>query len=123
MQSLTLPGKRIDMRAEGPDLLLSSHQANSVALVLNEMVQNAVEHGFSVANEGSILVLLTELPDAWRLEVRNDGDPLPPDFDPQRDRDLGLQIIESLTRGDLNGEFTLTSDGTQTIATIEFPKK
>jgi two-component sensor histidine kinase len=123
MQSLTLPGKRIDMRAEGPDLLLSSHQANSVALVLNEMVQNAVEHGFSVANEGSILVLLTELPEAWRLEVRNDGDPLPPDFDPQRDRDLGLQIIESLTRGDLNGEFTLTSDGTQTIATIEFPKK
>ncbi|MBC8101431.1 MAG: GAF domain-containing protein [Cytophagales bacterium] len=122
-QSLTLPGKRIDMRVEGPDLLLSSHQANSVALVLNEMVQNAVEHGFGVTNEGSILVLLTELPEAWRLEVRNDGDPLPPDFDPQRDRDLGLQIIESLTRGDLNGDFTLTTDGTQTIAAIEFPKR
>ena len=42
------------MRVEGPDLLLSSHQANSVALVLNEMVQNAVEHGFKVTDEGEI---------------------------------------------------------------------
>jgi two-component sensor histidine kinase len=123
MQSLTLPHKRIDIRVEGPDLLLTSHQANSVALVLNEMVQNAVEHGFKVTDEGSILVRLTELPDNWLLEVRNDGDPLPPGFDPQKNHDLGLQIIESLTRGDLSGEFTLTSDGPQTVAAIKWPKR
>jgi len=122
-QSLTMPNKRIDMRIEGPDLLLSSHQANSVALVLNEMVQNAVEHGFAITNEGSILVRLTEFPEEWLLEVRNDGDPLPPNFDPMKNRDLGLQIIESLTRGDLNGEFTLTTEGDQTVAAIRFPKK
>src|SRR5262249_46373335 len=69
-QSFTLPNKRIEMRVEGPDLLLSSHQANSVALVLNEMVQNAVEHGYAEANEGEILVRLTELPEHWKLEVR-----------------------------------------------------
>jgi two-component sensor histidine kinase len=122
-QSFTLPNKRIDMRVEGPDLLLSSHQANSVALVLNEMVQNAVEHGFEHTDEGSILVRLTELPESWRLEVRNTGDPLAPDFDPQRDRDLGLQIIESLTRGDLSGEFTLQTEGDHTVAAVVFPKK
>jgi two-component sensor histidine kinase len=53
-QSFTLPNKRIDMRVEGPDLLLRSQQANSVALVLNELVQNAVEHGFAAASEGTI---------------------------------------------------------------------
>ena len=122
-QSFTLPNKRIDMRVEGPDLLLSSNQANSVALVLNEMVQNAVEHGFAKTDEGSILVRLSELPEHWRLEVRNTGDPLAPDFDPLKDRDLGLQIIESLTRGDLSGEFTLQTDGDQTVAAVVFPKK
>lgn len=122
-QSFTLPNKRIDMRVEGPDLLLSSHQANSVALVLNEMVQNAVEHGYAIADEGAILVRLTELPEHWLLEVRNDGDPLKPDFNPQRDRDLGLQIIDSLTRGDLQGEFTLKTEGHQTVAAIKFPKR
>jgi two-component system, sensor histidine kinase PdtaS len=122
-QSFTLPNKRIEMRVEGPDLLLSSHQANSVALVLNEMVQNAVEHGYAVANEGEILVRLTELPEHWLLEVRNDGDALKPDFDPLKHRDLGLQIIESLTRGDLNGEFSLRTEGDKTVAAITFPKR
>ena len=126
-QSLTLPGKHIEMRVEGPDLLLGSHQANSVALVLNEMVQNAVEHGFKITNEGYILVRLTELPEHWLLEVRNDGDPLKPGFNPQKDRDLGLQIIESLTRGDLTGEFTLVGENAngvvQTVAAVRFPKK
>ena len=122
-QSFTLPNKHIDMRVEGPDLLLSSHQANSVALVLNEMIQNAVEHGFAIADTGEILVRLTELPENWLLEVRNDGDPLAPDFDPLKNRDLGLQIIETLTRGDLNGEFTLQTEGEKTVAAIRFPKK
>ncbi len=49
-QSLTLPNKQIEFRVEGPELRLSSHQANSVALILNEMVQNAVEHGFKQAD-------------------------------------------------------------------------
>lgn len=122
-QSLTLPNKHIQMRAEGPDLLLSSHQANSVALVLNEMVQNAVEHGFAIADEGDILVRLTEHSDTWQLEVRNTGDPLKENFDPLKDRDLGLQIIESLTRGDLNGEFTLVTQNGYTVASIIFPKR
>ena len=122
-QSFMMPHKHIDMRVEGPDLLLPSHQANSVALILNEMVQNAVEHGFAIADNGEILVRLTELPEHWLLEVRNDGDPLAPDFDPQKSRDLGLQIIETLTRGDLNGEFTLKTDGDRTVAAIQFPKK
>ena len=122
-QSFTMPNKHILMRVEGPDLLLPSHQANSVALILNEMVQNAVEHGFAIANEGEILVRLTELPEHWLLEVRNDGDPLAPDFDPLKSRDLGLQIIDTLIRSDLNGEFTLQTEGEQTVAAIRFPKK
>ena len=122
-QSLILPNKRIEMRVEGPDLLLSSNQANSVALVLNEMVQNAVEHGYKITDGGLILVRLSELPEDWLLEVRNDGDPLPPGFDPLKNHDLGLQIIESLTRGDLSGEFTLTTEGNQTVAAIKWPKK
>lgn len=121
-QGLTLPNRRIDMHVEGPDLRLPSQHANSVALILNEMVQNAVEHGFEKTVEGDILVRLTEQPEHWLLEVRNTGDPLKPDFNPQRDRDLGLQIIESLTRGDLAGEFTLRTDGEWTIAAVRWPK-
>jgi two-component sensor histidine kinase len=94
-----------------------------VALILNEMVQNAVEHGFKRTKEGVIQVRLTDLPEAWLLEVRNDGDPLPEGFDPRRNADLGLQIIESLTRGDLSGEFTMRNEGEQVVSSIVFPKR
>ena len=123
-QSFTSPDKRIDMRVEGPDLMLSSHQANSVALVLNELVANAVEHGFETANEGSIAVRLRDYEgDHWRLEVRNDGDSLPPHFDPRKNHDLGLQIVDTLTRGDLQGDFTLQTEDGVTVAAVTFPKR
>ena len=124
-QSFTLPGKHITMRVEGPDLLLGSHQANSVALILNELVQNAAEHGFEQANEGTVLVRLNEDgAERWRLEVRNDGDPLPAGFDPRQSDSLGLKIVESLARGDLNGDFTLETDGAsgETVALVSFPR-
>ena len=66
---------------------------------------------------------LIEAPDnRWRIEVRNDGDPLPADFDIRKYTDLGLQIIDTLTRGDLQGDFTLTTEGNATVAAITFPR-
>ncbi|MBC8135769.1 MAG: GAF domain-containing protein [Fibrella sp.] len=122
-QSFIDPSKRIEMRTEGPDLMLGSHKANSVALILNEAVSNAVEHGFKTANEGFIAVRLIEAPDnKWRLEVRNDGDPLPENFDIRKFTDLGLQIIETLTRGDLQGDFSLQTEDGVTVAAVTFPR-
>ena len=120
-QSFVGPTKRLDMRVEGADLHLNSHKANSVALILNEMISNAVEHGFKIADEGSIIVRLLEISDNhWRLEVCNDGDALPADFDVRKYTDLGLQIIETLTRGDLQGDFTLRTEDGVTVAAISF---
>ena len=122
-QSFTLPGKHITMRVEGPDLRLISHRANSVALILNELVQNAAEHGFAQASQGTVLVRIVEDPEQqrWHLEVRNDGDPLPEGFDRRTAANLGLQIVESLVHGDLNGEFTLRNEGQETVAAVTFP--
>ena len=60
-QSIIAPGKHIRMSIEGPDILLPSAQATSLALILNELVQNAVEHGFGDgSDEGEILIKLGE---------------------------------------------------------------
>ncbi len=57
------------------------------------------------------------------LDVTNDGEPLPDDFDIKQRRNLGLRIVESLVRDNLMGEFNLTSseDG-KTRSTVPFPK-
>ena len=108
-QSVISPSKHIRMSIEGPDILLPSSQATSVALILNELTQNAVEHGFGDGHDtGQILVTLSEDSTVIRLTVRNDGHLVKHGFDIRKTDSLGLQIVDSLVRGDLQGRFTLT---------------
>jgi two-component sensor histidine kinase len=122
-QSVVAPGKHIRMHIEGPDILLPSSQATSVALILNELLQNAVEHGFGDgSDEGHIAIALAEDAHQVRLSVANDGTSLPDNFDFRKVDSLGLQIVDSLVRGDLQGKFTLSKEDDKTVAAISFGK-
>lgn len=122
-QSVIAPGKHIRMGIEGPDILLPSSQATAVALVLNELTQNAVEHGFGDgSDEGQIAIALAEDAHQVSLRVTNNGTPLPLNFDIKRTDSLGLQIVESLVRGDLQGQFTLANEADTTVAMVVFGK-
>jgi signal transduction protein with GAF and PtsI domain len=120
-QSLLQPHHQIQTAIEGSDVLLASNKATSVALILNELIQNAIEHGFQTRTVGSLIVRLSQTDSQVRLEVVNDGTPLPRDFDPKHSPSLGLQIVDALAREDLGGRFTLASDG-RTRATVVFPR-
>jgi two-component sensor histidine kinase len=120
-QSLLQPRHRIRIQVQGDEIWLPSNKATSVALILNELIHNAIEHGFQERVEGSLCVSLTEKDEVLRVEVVNDGAPLPPDFDPKTSPSLGLQIVDSLAREDLGGRFSITSDG-MTRATVVFPR-
>jgi GAF domain-containing protein len=123
-QSVVPPGKTIQTQVEGDDFVLPLNKATSMALVLNELVQNAVEHGFRTLNDGRIHIALEEAKETLRLQVTNDGEPLPQGFKPRSADSLGLSIVETLVRGDLNGTFTLENepDGSGISATVVFPR-
>lgn len=118
-QSLLRPDHRIEMRVQGEDVVLPSSKATSVALVLNELVHNAFEHGFQHEREGQLCVDIRTHDSEVALEVRNNGDPLPTDFDLANTHSLGLQIVAALAREDLGGEFTLRNLG-ETCARVSF---
>jgi two-component sensor histidine kinase len=120
-QGLVAPGKHIEMALEGSDFMLPPAKATSVALILNELIQNAVEHGFEQIDSGRLDVLLTMDERNIRVVVTNDGLPLPEGFDVHKNRNLGLQIVENLVRDDLHGRFTLES-ADRITATVVFPK-
>ena len=101
---------------------LPAQQATSCALIINELVQNAVEHAFVGLPGGSIVVRLLEQGDSLYIEIEDDGRGLPPDFDPVRQGGLGMQIVRSLVREDLKGEFELNSAGRGVSAVVSFPK-
>ena len=118
-----LPDARmVNTSVQGDDFMLPSGQATYVALVLNELIQNAVEHGLkgNIGNELTVVVSQDE--DNVLLDVINDGEPLPADFDVKRDRNLGLRIVDSLVRDNLMGEFNIINQDTNTRAMVRFPK-
>jgi two-component sensor histidine kinase len=103
---------------------LPAQQATSCALVLNELLQNVVEHAYPAHADGLVRVVLHDEGDHLRLEVIDDGQGLAPSFDAERDGSLGLQIVRTLVHEDLKGTFSLANvppHGTR--ATVRFPKR
>lgn len=117
------PDKRIEICIEGDDIILPARQATSVALILNELLQNAIEHGFKYSSWGKVVMSLKEDGDKIRLSVTNNGELLPPGFDLHNHRNLGLQIVENLVVDDLNGTFSLTNDRNVIKALVIFTRQ
>jgi two-component sensor histidine kinase len=121
-QSVVQPNTSIQMQVSGPEVWLPLAQATSVALVLNELVQNAVEHGFKERTQGKVHVDLDDTDGRIEIRVTNDGRPLPEGFNPAANDRLGLRIVNDLVRGGLGGSFEMSSrNGIE--ATVRFPRQ
>jgi two-component system, sensor histidine kinase PdtaS len=118
--SLIEPERKIEFLVKGDDFRLNMAQATQVALILNELIHNAVEHGFAETQSGNIHVTIEANEAEVSLWVSNDGDQLPPDFDLSR-ANLGLQIVDNLARS-LGGKFKISTIITWTVAEVKFPR-
>lgn len=118
-RDLGTPGTRLEVHVEGPRILLPSKQATSLALVLGELLTNAIEHAFVARAKGVVRVTLREEGGTVTVTVRDDGVGLPPGLDPQRVESLGLSIVRTLVSRDLSGRLEMRVDG-GTIAEVTF---
>ena len=116
-QSFIFPGKSVSFSVRGHDVWLTTNQATQVALILNELIQNAVTHGFDKTDVGEVHVTIESTERRVDIWVSNDGDPLPEGF--QNQGRLGLQIISGLARS-LGGSFDLKTRLGWTVAHISF---
>ena len=119
LQSLIRPTHKLEFDVKGDDIRLNMTQATQVALVLNELIQNAVEHGFEETHEGDIHVTVEDNDGEIGLWVSNNGDPLSESFDLALQSNLGLQIVENLAVFEFStGAMTLTEAGTRRRASL-----
>ena len=96
---------RIDVRAQ--DVRLPIHEAIPCGLIVNELVSNALKHGFADDRSGSVLVEIRQHPDqVVELSISDDGCGMPDDTDLARSDSLGLQLVRLLTR-QLHGQLDL----------------
>lgn len=121
MSSLILPDRHIQFTSKGDEVRLNMNQATQVALVINELILNAVEHGFKICHTGEVHINIEERDESISLWVSNNGDHLPEGFDMAKAAHLGLQIVENLSRS-LNGKFKLSDVLGWTVAHVEFQR-
>ena len=100
---------------------VSATVATSLSMAVTELCQNAVEHGLG-DNSGEVRVV-PSICDRWlRVEITDDGQGLPEDFDVRSSRSLGLSIVRTLI-AELEGRFELgpNPNGAGTRALLEIP--
>ena len=85
---------------DGADgIWLYADRAISLALIVNELVTNAVKHAFPNGHEGHIFVrLVRQDANTALVSVRDDGIGLPPDFDLGMGKGLGMRIVTALAK-------------------------
>lgn len=119
-QSFIPPTKRITFEVRGIDVYLATNQATQVSLILNELVQNAIEHGFENRDQGEVHISVEEKNGEIGLWVSNNGDPLPAGFDPKTGS-LGMQIVTNLARA-LGGTFLMEDRLGWTVCEVKFAR-
>jgi two-component sensor histidine kinase len=88
-------GAAVIVRREGSAGSLPAALATPLAMVLTELLQNAVEHG-SDADGARITVSAGRDREQVRVCVDDGGRGLPPGFDPTTSDRLGLRIVRTL---------------------------
>ena len=116
-QNMQRPGTEFEVSVQGAEISLPSQAATSLALAVNELVQNALEHAFVGRPRGSVVVSLQRDAEAVTVEVRDDGIGLAAGSP----RQLGLEIVETLVVEDLKGSWLLEANG-GTVARITVPR-
>jgi two-component system, sensor histidine kinase PdtaS len=77
-----------------------------LALIVTELISNALEHGFAGRQNGTIRIDLTSEGTDNVLTVADDGNGLPPDFSLEPRGSMGLRIVQSLTQ-QIGGSFAM----------------
>lgn len=116
-EGLVFPERQIDLKVSGGTGPVPAEVATPLAVVVTELLQNAIEHAFVDADDGSISVELGRDMDNIRVVVRDDGVGMnTPAFTGPK---LGLHIVRTLV-AELGGTFDVVSDG-GTCAEIHIP--
>jgi two-component sensor histidine kinase len=91
------PGCAVALEGEPVELPLA--RAVPLALMLNELLTNALKHARGPGGACSVRVSFgPDAEGALRLAVEDDGPGLPPGFDPGRARGLGMRLVQTFAR-------------------------
>src|SRR5712692_2344536 len=123
---VSAPEARVTPTLLGEFGLLPASVATPLALVLTELLQNALQHGLtrpaSAREHGLLEVVVVREAGRLIVTVADSGVGLPEGFDLASATSLGLQIVRTLVVGELGGRLRITPRaGGGTEAVVDLP--
>ncbi|WP_235735880.1 sensor histidine kinase [Nocardioides alcanivorans] len=100
-------GEQVRVERVGNVGVLPSETATALAMVITEVLQNAVEHGYVDGDSGRIRLVADRLVGRLHLVLEDDGCGLPDGFDLDSSTSLGLSIVRTLVESELGGLLTI----------------
>jgi two-component sensor histidine kinase len=89
--------KRIQLKIDAELVFLNINTAIPCGLIVNELISNALKHGFPDGRKGQLEIHLHRVAgDGYLLRVRDDGIGIPQGLDLRKTETLGMQIINTL---------------------------
>ncbi|MDF1525050.1 MAG: ATP-binding protein [bacterium] len=85
---------RLELQVEHTNMVIDT--AIPCGIIINELISNALEHGFPDDREGTVTVRFRSIEekDYYYLEVSDDGIGLPPEVDISSTTTLGMQLVK-----------------------------
>lgn len=107
-EGLQSPDRPVMFSVKGDGGRIPAAIATPLSVVLTELLQNAVDHGFPEGSGGgSVLVRLDNDDQSLRLSVIDDGRGVDAGFTLDSATGLGLSIVRTLVTTELNGEIVM----------------
>jgi len=110
--------KQIAILTGGDAVLLPGAVASSLALAVNELVTNALEHAFEGRTAGEIRVSFCAGSLFHTVTVEDNGGGF--DVSAPREHSLGLNIVQATVEDRLHGHLSVHSDGGGSRVSFDF---
>jgi len=102
--------KNVVCLVDAPTVAFNLDRLTILSLLVAEIITNALKHAFVGRSRGTITLRIESRDiDDYVLTITDDGNGMPPAFDPLESKSLGLRIITGLA-AQLNGKLTFSND-------------
>jgi two-component sensor histidine kinase len=123
---VSAPEARVTPVISGHFGLLPAAVATPLALVLTELMQNALQHGLAPAAGGlpcgTLQVTVNRTATRLTMAVEDNGVGLPDGFSLDTTTSLGLQIVRTLVEAELSGSLVISPrPGGGTVVLVDLP--
>jgi two-component sensor histidine kinase len=118
MRCYNVENRNIKVSVEGDEFTINSDKATSIALIINELLQNSLKYAFKNREDGNITITIQKGRLYSTISIVDDGVGF--DVNSIKPNSLGLNIVKSLVKDKLNGNLNICSNLNGTKVLFDF---